>query len=448
MARRRLLSVIALLTVARAEQFHASKRIAKPNLLVSAKPPPPPPPSRRGLIILAGLLAFATDSNGAMLGAFFSNHLVARGITTTAIGSGLGISSGIGLLGVAPIAPRLIRKLGAARMMLCSALVYAACRFAMATLAPVNNPTILIRSAAILLTIQACADACCDIAASTTILTSVPPSERTQAQGTFQAMRSLGGLIAPPIGGWLYLKGGFGLPFIAFGTFLLLACMPLLHSVLFSDASASTQPDTSAASGGGDFSILRVQCVRWLMGTMTIMAACLSFPSSYFSPFLKSEWSLNEGFIGLLMMGATVLFTSASIGAHKLESLIGQVGLLTSGNLVTAIGFFLISSLPPFHLLPRTIPIAALSMCCVYAGIGLVFAAASPLCVKLAEANGVSSDDAASQVTSLWVLAFALAGTTAPPLGGWLAQRYGARWANSVAGALAAVSTLPLVWLA
>jgi len=70
--------------------------------------------------------------------------------------------------------------------------------------------------------------ALCDIAASTTVLVSVPEAERTKAQGTFMAVRSLGGLVAPPLGGWLYLHGGFALPFLAFGAALVLACIPLL----------------------------------------------------------------------------------------------------------------------------------------------------------------------------------------------------------------------------
>jgi len=143
-----------------------SERRRKPpvtEMLVSAQPSPSaattPLRQHQGLIVLCCILAFATDSNGAMLGAFFAGHLVDRGVSTTAIGTAIGVSSGVGLLGVAPLAPRVIHRLGAPRTMLCSALVYAACRFAMAALAPLRHPKRLITLTMLALTVQACADA-------------------------------------------------------------------------------------------------------------------------------------------------------------------------------------------------------------------------------------------------------------------------------------------------
>ena len=42
------------------------------------------------------------------------------------------------------------------------------------------------------------------------------------------------------------------------------------------------------------------------MTTMTIIAACMSFPSAYWSPYLKAPpYGLHEGLIGLAMMVAT-----------------------------------------------------------------------------------------------------------------------------------------------
>ena len=54
------------------------------------------------------------------------------------------------------------------------------------------------------------------------------------ATGTFLALRSLGSLIAPPLGGWLYLVGGFALPFVAFGALLVVACLPVMRLILLS----------------------------------------------------------------------------------------------------------------------------------------------------------------------------------------------------------------------
>ena len=409
----------------------------RPILLAAARKPAV---SSTGLMLLCCVLAFATDSNGAMAQSFYANHFVARGVSTSAIGLMLGLSNGAGLLGVAPLAPRLIRRFGAAWTMLCSALTYAACRFAMAALAPVRAPRVLICCAALSLTVQAFADALCDIAASTTILTSVPQKERTQAQGTFLALRSLGSLIAPPLGGWLYLVGGFALPFVAFGALLVVACLPVMRLILLSPPP--TAPESAPAD---DRSILGVPSVRRILLTMTIVAACMTLPVAYFSPFLKHEHLMHEGQIGLAMMGAVSVFTLSSVGAATLEKRLGGVTMLALGCGLTALGFFLASALPPFSLLPRRLLVTLLGMCIYHAGIGLVFAAASPLCVQLAEHAGFGAEAAAAQTTSLWVLAFGIAGSAAPPVGGLVAQLAGFRWANALAGGLPLLATLPLI---
>jgi hypothetical protein len=140
-----------------------------------------------------------------------------------------------------------------------------------------------------------------------------------------------------------------------------------------------------------------------------------------------------------------VLFTAASALSGLLERAVGGVAMLGLGSGLAAVGFFITSSLWPFTLLPQSVPVAVLGMCVLYGAIGLVFAAASPLCVKLAEHEGMSAEDAASQVTALWILAFAIAGSAAPPLGGFVAQRAGPRVAQAVAGSLAVLAMAPLV---
>ena len=396
-----------------------------------------------GLILLCCLLAFATDSNNAMSGSFFATHFVERGVSTASLGLVLGVSSGAGLLMAAPMTPRLIRGFGATRTMLCSALVYAACRFGLASLHAVRDPRQLVVGATLALTVQAFADATCDVAASTTVLTSVRKEERTQAQGSFLALRSLGSLIAPPLGGWLYVTGGFALPFVFFGALLVLACLPVLRAVLGAPPSTPEVPKAQDTR-----SILRLWRVRRVMICMTAMAACLPFPASYWSPFLKAPpYGLDEAAIGVAMMLATVLFTGASVGSGALERAVGGVSMLALGTSLASIGFFLTSSLWPFTMLPQRVVVPVVGMCILYGAIGLVFAAASPLCVKLAEHEGMSAEAAASQVTSLWILAFAIAGSAAPPLGGWVAQRAGPRAAQTVAGGLALLATAPLLGL-
>ena len=124
---------------------------------------------------------------------------------------------------------------------------------------------------------------------------------------------------------------------------------------------------------------------------------------------------LDEARIGLAMMLATVLFTGASVASGALQRALGGARLLGLGTVLTSVGCLLTSSVWPFTRLPRTVAVPVLGMCVVYAAIGLVFAAASPLCVELAEREGVPAEAAAAQVTSLWVLAFAIAGSAAPP---------------------------------
>ena len=127
------------------------------------------------------------------------------------------------------------------------------------------------------------------------------PQERTEAQGTFLALRSLGGLVAPPLGGWLYMRGGFALPFVAFAAFLVAACLPVLSSVLRAPPAAS-----EPAKATDTRSILRVPHVRRLLLTMTTMAACMSFPAAFWAPYLKGPpFGLNEARIGFVTITAS-----------------------------------------------------------------------------------------------------------------------------------------------
>ncbi|KAL1507741.1 hypothetical protein AB1Y20_007353 [Prymnesium parvum] len=340
-------------------------------------------------------------------------------------------------------APQAIRRFSAARAMLYAALGYASCRILMATLALVHDPRRLALYTTLILAVQSFADATCDVAASTTVLLSVPREERTQAQGTFLALRSIGSLVAPPIGGWLFVKGGFALPFLSFGFMLFIACLPVARVVL---AAPGVRASTQDEDGSGDSFILQVPAVRRTFVTMTTLAACMSLPTSYWSPYLNSPpFLLDEARIGVITMIATVCFTISSIMAGSIEKLLGGKAMLSIGCCIAALGSCFISPVYPFCLLPCTISVAAISMCVKFAGIGLVFAAASPLCVRLAEQAGFEEEKATVQTTSLWVLAFAIAGTAAPPIGGWLADRLGARWTNFICGSFALLATAPLL---
>eukprot|EP00966_Prymnesium_polylepis_P280781 6487632-Prymnesium_polylepis.1 len=176
------------------------------------------------------------------------------------------------------------------------------------------------------------------------------------------------------------------------------------------------------------------------------MAACMVFPASFLATLLKAApYGLNEAQIGLISMGATLTFTLSAAVAGSLDAQFGGAGLLVLGDCLAALGYFVNSALPPFCLLPQTLLCFMLGMYLVFAGVGVVLAAATPLCTKLAESAGHSEEAAAAQTTSMYVFGFSLAGMLAPPLGGVLAQSAGPRWANAAAGGLALCAVLPLL---
>lgn len=119
--------------------------------------------------------------------------------------------------------------------------------------------------------------------------------------GVLETFDSIGYMVGPPLGGWLYEAGGFLLPFLVLGGVMLVQ-LPLLR-VLLPPSVARTPRATNAAALG---ELRRVLCIpRVLVASIAgaIGIGVLGFLEPTLAPHLQATIAASPGAIGFLFLG-------------------------------------------------------------------------------------------------------------------------------------------------
>ena len=153
------------------------------------------------------------DLSFSQLVAFFPGAALRHGLGSNSIGAIFGLMP-IGALLSAPCAPTLCRRLGSTRL-LCGALgLQASCMLVFSFTDRLPTWQSFLATCACVRFVQGMLNAMIQTAAVGLLMRSVPEDRIGDALGWSEAMRGVGIMLGPGIGGGLYLALGFKAPFV------------------------------------------------------------------------------------------------------------------------------------------------------------------------------------------------------------------------------------------
>ena len=278
------------------------------SLLASASQDPVPASTseHKNLVVFYCMAAFIVNQiNFSQLPAFlpdYAERIV--GVSPTWVGLILGTQGAAGLLACS-VAPQLIKRVATRPALVVSQFVLAASSLTLALVADVVSTKVtFIWLCMTMRTMQGFADGIVQVSVMSIILRSVPEKTSGMYVGLTEGLRSIGTLLGPVLGGFLYQSSGWKLPLIVSSslvTIIAIAFMLLGHSV---DHSRLTQIASTA-------SLTKLYCIP--QSSLVILACGVSiFTLGFFEPTLlpyltEEPFRMSTGQVGLLMTGTSIM---------------------------------------------------------------------------------------------------------------------------------------------
>ena len=233
------------------------------------------------------------------------------------------------------------------------------------------------------------------------------PEERGRVMGYVMSGTSVGIMIGPPLGGWLYQAGGMALPFECVAA-LALACA---IGFMFIRPNAVARHETPPSI----WSIVRVPRVAACTAAVVVTGATVAM----LEPILALFFSRNLG-LSPARVGAT--FGVAAIALTVMPFVYGPMADRWGGRPLTLIGLAATAVWMPFLTLASSFPTAVVLILVQWLAIALVV---TPSLAYMAEVTAFAGGDAYGAGYGLYNTAWAIGLLGGPSLGGWLFERLG-----------------------
>jgi fucose permease len=186
--------------------------------------------------------------------------------------------------------------------------------------------------------VQGMLNAMIQTAAVGLLMRSVPEDRIGDALGWSEAMRGVGIMLGPGIGGGLYLALGFKAPYV-FAS----AAWAALVLLMISFPIEVTGNQVSKV-GGSMATLVRLPVVGICLVLLMIALAGLSFLGPTIQPFLSdAPYGLTEVQVGLVYIVPLIAYTLLSAVAGRMTVCLGELRALPLGLLLMAAGFILMA---------------------------------------------------------------------------------------------------------
>ncbi|XP_031957652.1 MFS-type transporter SLC18B1 isoform X4 [Corvus moneduloides] len=181
------------------------------------------------------------------------------------------------------------------------------------------------------------------ITASFSILAKAFPTNIATVLGSLEIFTGLGLVLGPPLGGFLYQSFGYEVPFITLGC-IVLALVPVNICIL---------PKYDSSPRKESFwKLILLPKVLILCLSIFSLSACLGFLDPTMSLFILKKFKLPAGYVGLVFLGLALSYSLSSpllgLVSDKLPYI--RKWLLISGDLMTAVCFFMLGPAPVLHI--------------------------------------------------------------------------------------------------
>ena len=233
------------------------------------------------------------------------------------------------------------------------------------------------------------------------------PAERGRVMGFVMSGTSLGLMIGPSLGGWLYETGGMRLPFLTVAGFAVAATLGFAWLRL-----PSVQAEREAVPIG---QLLRVPAVATCALTVVVAASTAAMLEPAISLWLSSDLGLNPARIG-------IVFGVAAVAATALHPLFGRFADRYGGRRMTMIGLVLTGLLMPVVARATSFESAVALYVLLGSAIALVV---TPSLAFMAEATSAAGVTSFGVSYGVYNFAWGIGLLSGPAIGGFLFERLG-----------------------
>jgi predicted MFS family arabinose efflux permease len=233
------------------------------------------------------------------------------------------------------------------------------------------------------------------------------PAERGRVMGFVMSGTSLGLMIGPSLGGWLYETGGMRLPFLAVAGFAIAATIGFAWLRL-----PSVQAEREAVPLG---QLLRVPAVATCALAVVVAASTAAMLEPALSLWLSSDLGLNPARIG-------IVFGVAAVAATVLHPVFGRFADRYGGRRMTMIGLVLTALLMPVVSRATSFESAVALYVLLGSAIALVV---TPSLAFMAEATSAAGVTSFGVSYGVYNFAWGVGLLSGPAIGGFLFERLG-----------------------
>jgi len=251
--------------------------------------------------------------------------------------------------------------------------------------------------------------------------------DRGRVIGYVMSGTSLGIIVGPSIGGWLYDAGGVALPF------QFVAALPLICAIGFTVIRPKTERTQTARPS--IWSVMRVPPVAICAAVIVVAASTIAMLEPVLPLFFDRRLGLTPSQIGLLFGAAAVASTLMPLVYGPMIARWGARRLTLTGLVLTAIWM-------PAMATASSLPTALALIVVQWIAIALFV---TPSLAYMAEVTAFAGGDAYGIGYGIFNTAWAVGLLGGPALGGWLFDRIGfsmlvTSWAVVVIAATAALA--------
>ena len=232
------------------------------------------------------------------------------------------------------------------------------------------------------------------------------PDERGRAMGLAMAGSSLGIIIGPVLGGWLYEAGGIRLPF------LVVAALAAADLIVFALVAPHTR-------GSGTSAPLRPLLTSRPIAICALVVIAGGGTIAMLEPVIpmafRTRLGLGPGAIG-------TLFGLAAVASTAMHPVYGRLSDRFGGRRLMTLGLLASGLLLPLLSTATDVRTAALAMVPMWMVLSMIV---TPSLTYMAEAASAAGFESYGVVYGVYNMAWAIGLMTAPALGGFLLERIG-----------------------
>jgi len=232
------------------------------------------------------------------------------------------------------------------------------------------------------------------------------PEERGRAMGLAMAGSSLGIIIGPVLGGWLYQIGGIRLPF------LIVAAMAVIVLIVFAVVAPRTK------GSGASAPLRRVLTHRPIAITALVVIAgsgTIAMLEPVIPLVMRARLGLGPAAIG-------TLFGIAAVASTTMHPIYGRLSDRYGGRRLMMIGLIGSAFVLPLLNFATDFRSAAFAMVPMWIVFSMII---TPSLMYMAEAASIAGFEAYGVVYGVYNMAWAVGLMVAPALGGFVLERAG-----------------------